>query len=480
MSILNTILNKAADSVSSKVAERIFGTIAQSALPGMGGYDFYPIDGDGGIIGSQISEPVWLGLTTPEKQFWAYRYCSPLSAVIDRYAEADCNGKLQFKNSEMATIKKTKSPLINRVMNLLLKPNPMQTWHEFNAEQVVLSKIYGYAIVFFVCPAGMDKTYSKAAFNLDPRKCQPIRNNDFSFEECVDKNSSYIKAWRIQVGTRDYVTVDANDILVIKDSYVSRDEYNLPMSKIEGLEYAISNICAAMEADNVLLKKKGPLGIFSFDPKSDIGGIMPFNNDDKKELQSDLSQYGLSLKKLQYVISKLPLKWNPTSFNVKDLMTKETIKQSIEAICDRIGYPAELMSGKNATYENRSSSEKYLYLSQIIPSSSRRMAAYNEFFSLDENGDHLSMDYDHLPILQDDLAKAGEARKNRSMSLQIDWREGIITYNEYRLAQGYDSIPGMDIYYSEYLKKYPNETSSKNTGTEKKDGNDVKNNSSVQ
>ena len=229
----------------------------------------------------------------------------------------------------------------------------------------------------------------------------------------------------------------------------------LPISKVAGLDYSVSNICAAMEADNVLLKKKGPLGVFSYDPKPDMAGTIPLNPDDKQELQDELARYGLTAGQLQYIISKKPLKWNAMSFNLRDLMTKETVRQGIDSICDRFGYPAELMSGKNATYENRNSAEKYLYQNNIIPFSIRRMSRYNTFFNLDEVGASLSLDYNHLPVLQEDIMKAGQARKAMSESLVLDWESGLITFNEYRKLSNLDEVAGMDIYYPDWLKLNP-------------------------
>jgi len=227
----------------------------------------------------------------------------------------------------------------------------------------------------------------------------------------------------------------------------------LPISKVAGLDYFVSNICAAMEADNVLLKKKGPLGVFSYDAKPDMAGLVPMNPKDKDTLQNDLARYGLTSGQLQYVISKSPIKWNAMSFNLKDLMTKETVRQGVDGICDRFGYPPELMSGKNATYENRNSAEKFLYQNNVIPFSLRRMARYSQFFELDEVS--LNLDYDHLPVLQEDTLNAGQARKYRSEGLSLDWTNGLITWNEYRMLQDMDTVAGMDIYYNEYLIKFP-------------------------
>ena len=174
---------------------------------------------------------------------------------------------------------------------------------------------------------------------------------------------------------------------------------------------------------------------------------------EQTELQTDLNRYGMTLGQLQYMVSKMPIKWNSMSFNVQELMTKETVRQGIDGICDRMGYPAELMSGKNATYENRSSAEKFLYQNNVIPFSCRRMARYNKFFGLDSY--LISMNYSHLPVLQEDVMKESQSKRYLSQSLLINWNAGIITFNEYRIASGYEEVSGMDIYYPEYLKQFP-------------------------
>jgi hypothetical protein len=436
-------------------ANNIFGSIASGSTVTNAGVDFIPVDNNGGIFefAAGNMSPKWLGLNTKEMQFWAYRYCSPLAAVIDRCAEADTNGKLKFVDEDGIVIKNINSrPKLKRIKKLLSEPNPFQTWEEFNSQQVVLCKIFGYCPVFAVCPAGFDKSHSISLFNLNPYYAKPVLNEKYSL---YDKSGSLIKSWKITIQGEDY-NISSDDILLIKDGFVDAQasDSGLPISKIAGLDYFVSNICAAMEADNVLLKKKGPLGVFSYDAKPDIGGILPMKGSEKDELQQELSRYGLTLGQLQYVISKTPIKWNSMSFNLRDLMTKETVRQGIEGICDRIGYPAELMSGKNATYENRSSAEKYFYQNNVIPFSLRRAARYDKFFGLDEDGVSIIMDYDHLPVLQEDIMSAGQARKANSESVKMDWESGLITWNEARTLNDMDTVSGMDIYISEYIEKF--------------------------
>lgn len=432
----------------------MFGSIAQTGLPIPANMDFIPNGFNGETIdltGTNV-DATWLGLQSVVMQYKAYNYCSPLAAVIDRLAEADTNGIIRFIDEKGKDVKNpNKIPTLSRLKQLLKKPNPWQTWEEFNSEQVVLCKIFGYCPVFAVCPIGFDKSYSKMLINLNPYFARPIYNEGYDI--WIEK-SNPIKQWNVSIYGTEH-QIPSGDVMLLKDGFMSeqRNHLGLPLSKVAGLDYFVSNICAAMEADNVLLKKKGPLGVFSHDPKPDMAGWLPLTTEQKDDLQQDLKRYGLTIGQLQYVVSKTPIKWNAMSFNLRDLMTKETVRQGIDGICDRFGFPAELMSGKNATYENRNSAEKYMYQNNIIPFSLRRMARYDEFFGLEDV--KLVMDYTHLPVLQEDIAKSSQARKFNSESLDVDWKAGIITFNEYRNAQGLADVAGMEIYYPEYLLKFP-------------------------
>lgn len=439
----------------------LFGSIAKAGFV-PGGYDFVPTDGKGGTLDlTGNHDAQWLGLQSKMMQFWAYNYCSPLAGVIDRLAEADSNGIVKFVDQNNTYVKNiNKIPYLKRISGLFLKPNPRQTWDDFDNEQIVLCKIFGYCPVFCLRPEGMDTSYTKYMFNINPFLAQPETN--IGVDILSDDNNNPIKLWRINLFGTSY-EFPAEDVILVKDGMIDSTRLNagLPISKIAGLDYFISNICAAMEADNVLLKKKGPLGVFSYDAKPDMAGWQPMTTKVQDEVQQDLKRYGMTWAQLQYIVSRVPIKWNSMSFNVQELMTKETVRQGIEGICDRLGYPAELMSGKNATYENRNSAEKFLYQNNIIPFSNRRMSVYNNFFGL--NDYKIKLDYNHLPVLQEDIVKSGEARYYLSQSVQMDWEGGRITWNESRTLMYMDEVSGMDIYYSEYIDRYPNTVTTKST-----------------
>lgn len=438
-------------------ANSIFGTIGAGKANLIGGrYDFVPLDGSGktmSINGNGDFPPVWIGLENKNMQFWAYKYCSPLASVIDKLAEADTNGVLLITDEDGGTdFNYKKIPALARVMKLLKRPNKWQTWEEFNTQQIIYCKDFGYCPVLAIRPSGMDTTHTKALFNLNPFFAEPIENRSF---DIYNDKSEPIQYWTCSIGGKHYGEIPAEDVFIVKDGYIIQENSNcLPISKVSGLDFWVSNICAAMEADNVLLRKKGPLGIFSYDPKPDMAGWTPMEKDDQDDLQLQLRKYGMTLNQFQYIISRMPIKWNAVSFNASELMTKESVRQGSDGICDRFGFPAELMSGKNATYENRRSAGKYLYENNTIPFSLRRMSTYSTFFELDYFGKKLKQDFSHLPILQEDLLKEGQAYAEKAAGFDIEWKAGLITLNEWRIMTKKKPIPDGDLFYQEWVEKY--------------------------
>jgi hypothetical protein len=452
-------------------APGLFGSIAKDPIKSTP-VDFIPWDADSNIVNIK-EEAIWKGLSTKEMQYWAYCFCSPLASVIDRLADADINGDLMFlRKSDDSD---SNSQPIRKIKHLLTDPNPLEDQYEFRAAQVTYKRTYGYALIYGMGMSNNNPSTSSFLWNLNPYFCEPIRDDNFNpFDE---EKANPIKYWNVRILGKDY-TIPADKVLILKDSYLPRhrDELGLPISKISGLDWAISNICAAMEADNVLLRKKGPLGFISQDSTKDpVAGYVPLSPKEKAEVQDDLHQYGLTWAQWQYVVTRHGLKWNPMSFNVKDLDTKGTIREGIDMIADRYGYPAELMSGKNATYENRTSAERYLYNSTVIPSNRRDMYSFSKWFGLLE--DYIYYDYTDYPAIRDTKVTQGEGIKMLSEGLIMQFQANIIHLNQVRQILEQNTVPGEDIYYSskEYQEKYGKNTPSQGAGNEKALGNNNEN-----
>lgn len=428
-------------------SQNLFGSIAGKYTPPIkAGMGFLPNGFNGEKVELKGAEASWLGLRNANMQYWAYVYCAPLASIIDKQAECDINGVAEILklNDDY-----TQSPSALRMVKLLKRPNKMQTWEQFRGEQKVYKKIFGYCPVFVISPAGFsDMTYATSMWNLPPWLIQP--NIDYNFN-IYGKENLPIKSYTITLFNQT-LEIEGKNIFMLTDGFV-KDENSaayLPLSKMCGLDYGVSNICVAMEADNVILRKKGPLGIWSHDAPGDaFQGYLPMKNEEKIELQKDLQQYGLGFDQFQYLVSRQAIKYVSAGYNVKDLMTKETVVQGIQMCCDRYGVPIEVTSFKDVTYENKASAERFMYQNNIIPDNQKDMRAYNEFFKLNDLGLKLKCDFSELPLLQENKAEEAKTMDIKTGALQKQYKDNLITKNQYRQGLGYDTIEGDDIYYNE-------------------------------
>ena len=432
-------------------ANNLFGAIA-----GLSGNliapapDFIPIDGSGGTLQLTNTTANWLGLRSLNMQYWAYVYCAPLSSVIDKLAECDINGVLEAIKAD-GSEDYSQSGTVKRLMKLLAKPNPLQSWEDFRAEQVAYKKIFGFCPVWPIVPAGMsDPTYAKTIWNVLPWLATPQINNDFNI---YSTSGSPVQNWTLSIFGQS-VDIPGDKIMMLTDGIVkdNGNQYMLPLSKVAGLDYAVSNTCYSQEADNVLLRKLGPIGAWVHDPNPDsIKGYMPMKQEQKEELQNDLGGYGITWDQFQHLITRNRVKYEKAGYNVKELMTKETYRQGCETICDKLNVPPEVMSWKDVKYENKSAAEKFLYQNNVIPSNNKDMRVYTNFFKLNELDTpvRLKCDFDELPVMQEDQVQAATAMKTKTEAVQLQYTNGYITKNMARQQLGHDSLPDEDYYYKD-------------------------------
>lgn len=444
----------------SDFSNNLFGAVAgASALSRMPtDIGFIPNGTNGETIQIKGDNAQWLGLHIPIQQKKAYESCAPLASVVDRLAESDITGNLEIlratgKGKEnFAT-----NEWSNQMRRLLMNPNPMQTGEQFRGQQIVYKKIFGFCPVLPIVPAGFAPEFATSLINLPPWlfSVRPAANSNIfkskTIEDIIDK---YIVTLLNQT-----VQIDPANIFILEDAFTydyERTGLLLPQSRLVGLDMDISNVCYSKEADNVLLRKKGPLGFISHEVAAgkDSVGYMPMTEQDKVEIQKELRNYGLSWAQYQYVVSKVAIKWNPMSFDIKQLGTKETVLAGARAICQRFGFPFVLFEDSDATYSNQESAHKKFYDNNVIPNNKRDIAKYNKFFKAEENNCKIVVDYSHLAIFQEDELNSGKARQAKDEGLQIEYLNDIITKNQWLEEIGLDSIGTEgDLLYSQSAAK---------------------------
>jgi hypothetical protein len=438
----------------------LFGTIANGHnFPMPSGISFIP-DGKGGTIEIK-GEAQWLGLRDRTMQKWAYDYCFPLASVIDRLAEADLTGTIEIlRRNGKGKQDYATSEYARRLNKLFQNPNPLQSWEQFRGQQTVYKKIFGFCPVLPIFPSGMsrDKSMAVALVNLPPWCFDVEGTKELLYQSEIE---GIVKKYKVTILGKT-VEFEPDQLFILTDGFIQDENYDylLPKSRLIGLDFAISNICAAMEADNVLLKKRGPLGFISHDAaatKDSVAGYLPMSPKEKDEIQDSLSKYGLNWSQFQYVISRQAIKWNPMSFDSNQLGTKQTVIDGTKAICNRYGYDYILYEASASTFANQSGAHKSFYQNNVIPNNSKDMNSYEQFFEAEENNIVITTWYGDLPILQEDEAQKAAAAKAWNEALIIEWENNLITRNQWLTARGYDTVPDGDVYYKD-LKNEQNTT----------------------
>jgi hypothetical protein len=426
----------------------LFGAIAgqTTSLARNPGMDFIPVDNAGNTIQIKGDNVAWLGMRSRYTQKYAYDFCYPLSSVVDRLAEYDLTGEVEILRSKGKGKENYATGSWATNLNKRFKaPNPLQSWEQFRGQQVVYKRVFGFCPVLPIVPTGFTPDNVVAMINLPPWMFDVVPADNFNL--LSSSLQDMIKHYTLTI-FGETIKLQPEWVIILEDSFMQDEnsKFLLPQSRLVGLDMAISNICAAMEADNVLLRKRGPLGFISHENTKDAIGHIPMEPDDKKELQDDLQKYGLSLSQFLYVISKAPARWNPMSYDTKQLGTKETVVAGEEAICHRFGFPYILYKESDATFANGAQAATAVYFNNVIPNAKKDASKYNMFFRAEENASKIVFCYDDVPFLQDDVKTAAEARKAQNESHLMEYDNNLITLNQWREKMEYDTVPGDDVY----------------------------------
>lgn len=372
----------------------------------------------------------------------AYAKCPPVTAVINRKASAFINGQSYVldKNNKESDRKEAKN-----IRKLLLKPNPIQGWEDFEAQNYIYTQIFGYCPVLVIKPFGYKKNIDASSMWNIPPNISKITESDVLFYQ--NDLKSIISKLEIEYKGQ-HVELNLDDIIFIRDFTPNFNSMILPSSRIVSLEMPINNIIGAYESRNVLINYRGALGVISQDPGSGVAGALPMTKEQKEDLQKDFKRYGLKHKQIQFIITKAAIKWQQMGYPTKDLMLFEEIEADTMAICDNYGHPYRLLSNLSSNSLGGTDAQifgKILYQDTIIPEAHRIYTQWDRAFGLDEYELHMNKDYSHIPVLQEDKVQVGQARYNLNQAYELEWKNGLVTRNQWRIANGDDPVNGDDV-----------------------------------
>lgn len=377
----------------------------------------------------------------------AYESCPPVNAIINKKAQAYINGKTWVLNTRG---KEATSVEAKKLQALFKKPNPLQSWKQFEAQGYIYQQLFGYTIILPIKPVGFKENIDASAlWNIPPFMVDIEETNKLFYQS---DTKGIIKQIVLNYkGTRSII--DVENIYIMKDFTPSFCSLVLPESRVKALQLPINNIIGAYESRNVLINYRGALGILTNDPGTGQFGALPITETDKQNIQNDFHRYGLKNNQWQLIITSAAMKWQQMGYPTKELMLFEEIEDDIMRICDSYNYPYQLMSSaKGTTFSNVKEGKQLLYQDAIIPEAESMYEQWDQFFNTEKYNLRLNKDYSHLPVLQEDEVQKMQARFTRDQAYKMEWEQGLITLNQWRVANGEDPLPGGDLFINELAK----------------------------
>lgn len=343
------------------------------------------------------SEPIKLDLSHLDN---VYHRIPHLKLVIDNIAELVSSGKWILKNSKGEIIEK------HPILDLLDKPNALQNGRQFITNMVISQSVFGNAFIY----------QNKATQSSTPSQLWNIKGDELEikttgkFYKQIDINK-IITSIDFK-NKKDSDTFTPDEIIIIKGNGT---ELIIEPSKIETLHSQISNLHSAYESRGAIIKDRGALGIISVGNMK--GDKVPMSTKEKEEVEKKAkTEYGIGRGKTKMNYSSVPVNYTPLTFPTKDLLLFEEVADDFNVIIDTYGYNSNLISKETgATFENVKESLKLVYQNTVIPLAENVSNILTNAFNLD--GNVLSLDYSHIPVLQENRVEQSEVTNKNIDSL---------------------------------------------------------------
>lgn len=335
------------------------------------------------IIGQ--AGPVWLDTTKP---YHLFNSIPQLKSVITRKASMFCNMELYLIDV------KSKKRLEDKDLDKLLQnPNVLQSQNEFLRQFKEQEQVYGNQFIFKNHPSPLSK-YPVALWNISPAVLVPDVTGKV-FDQ-LDVNE-IIRCYKYKNTTTER-TFKPEEILYSRINDL--DNPVVGKSPIDSIKFPVSNIEAAYTYRNVLMRKKGALGILSNESKDNIGAI-PLSEPERERVEKSYeNSYGIGEDQRKVILTNASLKWQAMSYPTKDMLLFEEVDANLITIVDTFGMNINMFSNKAATFENVKQSIVQVYQDTIIPEADQFTQALSKFLKVPE-GKRLAASYEHVPILKE-------------------------------------------------------------------------------
>jgi len=317
----------------------------------------------------------------------------------------------------------------SEVVRLLENPNPLMKGNDlirqWNENKCVYGNNYEYVMKAF------SSALPSVLNNLPPAQVQ-IDTTGKVYKQT--KIEDIIKQYRLITGTQQEIfqVSEINHTRVVNSKNPIKGE-----SPMISLHMPISNIRGAYGFRNVLINRKGALGILSNNAK-DSAGAIPLSDKERDRLNQEYQRlYGIGDQQIQTIMTNASLTYQPMTFPTKDLMLFEEINEDFLNIIDAYGMNANIFSRtQGSTFENLNEGIKQAYQSTIIPEAEELAMNRTILFGLDKKGEWLELAYDHIPLLQENQKEIADTLKTKAEALSLAMKDGVLSKSDYAKILG--------------------------------------------
>ena len=351
----------------------------------------------------------WVSVEGNEMEL--YNTTAELRIVIDRLGLMFSNGVWieRDKNGQVVEF----SDAVNRLNN----PNIFQSNKEFLFQAWIQRCLYANIFEYGLKGTSFQDIPS-AIWNLSPSRIIVNRTGKIWQQTNIE---DIISSYTFRMDGQVDETFKTKDI--IQYSIPNSDDPILGQSPLIALKMDISNLRAAKGYSNVILVKKGAIGMWSSD-KSDANGNIALTPKEELQISKQIEDsYGIFDNQGAVKVSSVPLKWNPASYPTKELMLFETINSGKKAIIDILGANDNMFSrgsdGKGDTFTNVAQGDKLCYQNTIIPFAQDYANGKAKRWGLLDKGHTLELSYAHLPTLSNNEVEDNNAMKLKAEAYRV-------------------------------------------------------------
>lgn len=366
----------------------------------------------------------------------AFDNCGVLRTVVGRNAQSMANGRwyiLDGVDMQASDVSKR----FPKVVKLLNRPNDSQEWQEFIIQCEIYRQLFASAYIYASAPVGFGNDRADALWALTPHEVQFRVNSDMVVITLHGKD----------------LEVPRESLVEIKDSGKVFDSFghrhhgilwgNEHKSRVHAARYAIHNIIQAEQSIYEINRDRGALGAWVNEEKDAAGSVAMTDSETKSLLQKLREAYGIVRNRFKIMVIGKPMRWQPMSMSVRDLMLIEGMDKNMQTICNTFDYPMDLLVSESK-YSNKEVSKGY-YDDSVIPFSLIYASKLRHLLLNDEA--YFVVDFSCVPAMKVAEEQKAKVYYQKSIAVQKLYTDGVISREEARLEMGYEEqIEGKTMY----------------------------------